>query len=84
MIILQADGAIEFSISPHKLLRRNTHVVAAEAERVVDDGVHRHFARGHLAIGNLLRREGFAFALGFDEWQKVHQTNLAKAVAKAT
>jgi len=50
MINSAADGAIEFSISPHKLLRRDARVVTAEAEGVVDDGVHLHFARnvGHI------------------------------------
>ena len=46
MIDSAADGAIEFSISPHKFFRRDARVVAAEAEGVVDDGVHLHFARG--------------------------------------
>ncbi len=32
--------------STRKLLRRDAGVVAAEAEGVVEDGVHLHFARG--------------------------------------
>ena len=46
MINLEADGAIEFSILPVELFRRNTRVVAAEAERIVDDDVHLQLARG--------------------------------------
>lgn len=50
MINLEVGGAMEFSISPDKLLRGDGRVVAAEAEGVVHDGVDRHFARcvGHV------------------------------------
>ena len=41
-----------FTILPHKLFRRDAGVVAAEAERVVDDGVHLHFARG---VGHVIQ-----------------------------
>ena len=58
MINSAADGAIEFSISPHKLLRRDARVVTAEAEGVVDDGVHLHFARN---VGHIIQ---IAFRIG--------------------
>jgi hypothetical protein len=59
MINLEAGGAIEFSILPVEFFRRDARVVAAEAERIVDDDVHLHLARGVRHVVQIAFGSGF-------------------------